>query len=105
MVTRKRFRTVLTAVSLYIGAALVIGYFGVNAYTGNHGLKAKQSLDQQIGQLMRERDALRAERAQWTRRVALLNAERLDPDMLDERARALLDYVDPHDLVMRVRFP
>ena len=24
----------------------------------------------------------------------------LDPDMLDERARALLDYVDPRDLIL-----
>jgi hypothetical protein len=24
----------------------------------------------------------------------------LDPDMLDERARALLDYADPHDLTL-----
>ena len=32
MVTRKRFRTVLNALALYTIAALVIGYFGVNAY-------------------------------------------------------------------------
>ena len=40
----------------------------------------------------------RAERAGWERRVALLRSDRLDPDMLDERARALLDYVDPRDV-------
>ena len=33
----------------------------------------------------------------WERRVALLRSDKLDPDMLDERARALLDYVDPRD--------
>ncbi len=51
MVTRRRFRTVLNALALYTIAALVIGYFGVNAYTGNHGLRARQDLDQQIAQL------------------------------------------------------
>jgi cell division protein FtsB len=30
--------------------------------------------------------------------VALLRADRLDPDMLDEQARALLDYVAPNEL-------
>ena len=37
MVTRKRFRTFLNALALYTIAALVIGYFGVNAYSGNRG--------------------------------------------------------------------
>ena len=46
-------RTVLTALGLYAMAALLIGYFGVNAYTGNHGLRAQQDLDQQIAQLQR----------------------------------------------------
>jgi cell division protein FtsB len=102
MVTRIRLRTVLTALGLYLGAALLIGYFGVNAYTGKRGLKARHVLDQQIAQLAAERDALRAERAQWERRVALLKSANLDPDMLDERARALLDYVDPRDLTLRL---
>jgi cell division protein FtsB len=105
MVTRKRLRSFLTALGLYIGAALLIGYFGVNAYTGNHGLRAKQNLDQQIAQLNAELSGLKAERAIWDRRVSLLKSDSLDPDMLDERARALLDYVDPRDLTLQVMQP
>ena len=60
MVTRKRFRAVLNALALYTIAALVIGYFGVNAYSGNRGLRAKQDLDQQIAELTAELDALKA---------------------------------------------
>ena len=105
MVTRKRLRSVLTALSLYLCATLLIGYFGVNAFIGNHGLNARQGLNLQIARLVAERDAVRADRQQWERRVALLNWERLDPDMLDERARALLDYVDPRDLTRLNRRP
>ena len=97
MVTRKRLRSFLTTLGLYVGVALLIGYFGVNAYTGNHGLRAKQDLDQQIAQLTVELSALKAERTNWDRRVSLLKSDSLDPDMLDERARSLLDYVDPRD--------
>ena len=48
MVIRRKLRRFLTTLGLYVGCALVIGYFGVNAYTGNHGLRAKQDLDQQF---------------------------------------------------------
>jgi cell division protein FtsB len=103
MVTRRRLRSVLTALGLYLGVALLIGYFGVNAYTGNHGLKARHDLDQQIAQLSVELASLKAERMNWERRVSLLRPESLDPDMLDERARALLDYVDPRDLTLPLK--
>jgi cell division protein FtsB len=103
MVTRRRLRSFLTALALYVGAALLIGYFGVNAYTGNHGLRAKQDLDQQIAQLTVELTTLKAERMGWERRVSLLKSDNLDPDMLDERARALLDYVDPNDLTLQIK--
>ena len=32
--------------------------------------------------------------------MALLRADRLDPDMLDEQARALLDYAAPNELTL-----
>jgi cell division protein FtsB len=105
MVTRNRFRTVLNALALYIIAALVIGYFGVNAYSGNHGLRARQDLDQQIAHLSGELTTLKAERANWERRVSLLKPESIDPDMLDERARSLLNYADPRDLTLRLKQP
>jgi cell division protein FtsB len=100
MVTRKRLRSVLSTLGLYVTAALLIGYFGVNAYSGNHGLKAKEDIDRQIAAQSSELEALKHERAQWDRRVALLRADKLDPDMLDQQARGLLDYVDPHDLTL-----
>jgi cell division protein FtsB len=105
MVTRNRLRAVLNALALYIIAALVIGYFGVNAYSGNHGLRARQDLDQQIAQLSDELDSLKAERATWERRVALLRPQSIDPDMLDERARVLLNYADPRELTLRLKQP
>ena len=100
MVTRKRLRSFLTALGLYVLAALLIGYFGVNAYSGDRGLKAKEDIDRQIASLTADLDRLKLDRAQWERRVALLRSSKLDPDMLDEQARALLDYVDPRELTL-----
>ena len=105
MVKRPRLRSILTSFALYSMAAMLLGYFGVNAFTGNHGLKARHELDAQIASLNTERDQLRAERQRWEQRVALLKPDGLDPDMLDERARTLLEYVDPRDLILIPRKP
>ena len=105
MVTRPRIRAFFTALGLYVLAGLLIGYFGINAYTGNRGLRARQDLDQQIAAITSQIEEVRAERAQWERRVALLKPDSIDPDMLDERARALLDDADPRDLVLIVKKP
>jgi cell division protein FtsB len=100
MVSHRRRRTILTALALYTFAALFIGYFGMNAFSGDHGLRAQQDLDQQMASMRDQLAQLKAERAVWERRVSLLRSDRIDPDMLDERARALLGFTDPRDLTM-----
>ena len=100
MVSHRRRRAILTAIVLYAFAALYIGYFGVNAFTGRHGLRAQQDLEQQLASMQHELAGLKAERGSWERRVSLLRSDRIDPDMLEERARALLGFADPRDLIL-----
>jgi cell division protein FtsB len=100
MVTHRRRRTILTALALYTLAALFIGYFAVNAFTGNRGLRAAQDIEQQKAEMKSELARLKTERRTWEHRVSLLRSDRIDPDMLDERVRAMLDYVEPNDIVM-----
>ena len=68
-------------------------------------LRARQGLDEQIARLQRELAELRAERATWERRVSLLRPASIDPDLLDERARAQLEYIDSRELTFRLRQP
>ena len=103
MVSRNRLKSVLTGLALYAIAAAIVGYFGVNAYTGKYGLNARQELDQEITALTSELVRLKQERAEGERRVSLLRSDRVDPDMLDERARYQLDYANPRDLVRTAR--
>ena len=98
MVSHRRRRTILTALALYCFAALFVGYFAMNAFSGDHGLRAQQDLDQQMASMRDQLAELKAERAVWERKVSLLRSDRIDPDMLDERARALIGYADPRDL-------
>ncbi len=105
MVSRRKLRTFLGTLGLYVGCALVIGYFGVNAYTGNHGLRAQHDLDQQFTVLTDELGRLKQERAEWQHRVKLLKSSSIDPDTLDERARAGLNYLDPRELTLMLKRP
>ena len=100
MISNRRRRTILTALGLYTFAAAFIGYFGINAFTGNHGLRAQIDLDQQMTAMQEELRQVKAERAIWERRVALLRSDRLDPDMLDERARILLNFSRKEDIIV-----
>src|SRR5712691_115069 len=105
MVSRNRLKSVLTGLALYTMAAAIVGYFGVNAYTGKYGLNARQELDQEIIALTSELVRLKQERAEGERRVALLRSDRVDPDMLDERVRYQLDYANPPELIVKFQNP
>ena len=63
----------------------------------------EQDLEQQMASIKDELDALKSERAEWEQRVSLLRSDRIDPDMLEERGRALLDYVDPRDVTLLLK--
>ncbi len=80
-----------------------IGYFAVNAFSGNHGLVAKQQLLKQFAELTAEFGRAEVERLQWERRVSLLRSDRLDPDLLDERARAELHYMHPREVTFNLK--
>lgn len=103
MVSRARLKAFLTGVALYSIAAAMVGYFGVNAYTGKYGLNARQELDQEIIALTSELARLKQERIEGEKRVSLLRADRVDPDMLDERVRYQLDFANPRDLVRVIK--
>ena len=103
MVSRTRLKSFLAGFALYTMAAMLVGYFGVNAYTGKYGLNARQELDQEIIALTSELARLKRERADGEQRVSLLRSGQIDPDMLDERARFQLDYAHSRDLVRVVR--
>jgi cell division protein FtsB len=99
MVSRTRLKAVLTGLALYTMAAAMIGYFGVNAYTGKYGLNARQDLDQEIIALTSELARLKQERVEGEQ----LRSDQVDPDMLDERVRYQLDYAHPRDLVRMIK--
>ena len=86
-------------------AIAVGGYFVYHLHTGDHGLEARAVLEKRKAVLAGELAGLKDVRARLERDVALLRPESLDPDMLDERARAILNLAHPDDLIMLKRRP
>jgi cell division protein FtsB len=76
------------------------GYFWTNTLEGDRGRLAFESRKSVLEQLRLEKIAAEAERTTWRRRVAALRTQSLDRDLLDERARALLNFSDPNDLIL-----
>jgi cell division protein FtsB len=85
---------------LACGAA---GYFAYHLQSGDHGLEARAKLEGRKAVLEGELAGLEAVRQRIERDVALLRPESLDPDMLDERARAILNLAHEDDLIMLKR--
>jgi cell division protein FtsB len=92
--------TALIFPALALGAA---GYFGYHLQIGDHGLKARADLEGRKAVLAGELAGLQEVKQRLERDVSLLRPESLDPDMLDERARAILNLAHSDDLIMLKR--
>jgi cell division protein FtsB len=73
--------------------------FGYHLQNGDHGLEARADLDRRKEVLAGEFAGLTEVKQRLERDVALLRPESLDPDMLDERARAILNLSHSEDLI------
>ncbi|WP_376091056.1 septum formation initiator family protein [Roseomonas sp. CCTCC AB2023176] len=76
------------------------GYFAYHAMHGTRGLLAR---DARIAEISAARVVLaeaEAERDMMERKVAGLRSDRMDRDVLEERARALLNVVAPGEIII-----
>ncbi|QFU16440.1 FtsB family cell division protein [Microvirga thermotolerans] len=100
MVIRRRARRILIPLVLYSISAAVVAYFVHHAHSGARGFQAREQYEAQAAELNKELAALKTERTDWERRIALLRSEQIDRDLLEERARIVLGRVHRNDLVI-----
>ena len=98
---RALIRALRQTIGPAIGAAIV-GYFAYHAIQGDRGLIALSHLQNEIQQAEAVLAQVRGERTNLEQRASLLKRDHLDPDMLDERARAVLNYSHPDDVIILV---
>ena len=90
-----RLRPILTSL-VCLGLA---AYFSYHLLNGDHGLDAHAALQNRVTALQGELAGLKAVRRRMERDVDLMRSSRLDPDMLDEQVRAVLNFAHPRDIV------
>jgi cell division protein FtsB len=82
---------------LFLGVAV---YFGWHVTHGERGTEAREARRADIAGAIQQRAAAQADWDAAQRRVNGLRNDHLDPDQLDERARALLNLTQPGEIVI-----
>ena len=77
-----------------------VGYFAYHAIRGERGVIALRQLSHQVELAQLEYYKIKSQREELEHRVSLLHPDSLDPDMLDERARVMLNYGLKNDIVI-----
>ena len=93
---RKYLRRSLRAI-LLAGVSLYLGYHVVQ---GEHGVIAWLKISQQIEFTGTELEELSNRHRELENRVQLLRSDSLDPDLLEERARVVLNYALKEDRIV-----
>ena len=94
--------------SIPLGTFLVLGllvlgsgYFLVAAIVGPYGVFRQAEINAEVDELRTELAVLEDEVARMENLTRRLSDEYLDLDLLDERARDMLGYVRPDEIVIR----
>ena len=96
---KRRARQIVLPV---LGTCVVV-YFIYHTIQGDRGLRAYVNLRKEVEVATSTLSVLNAERVILERHVRLLHPNSLDRDMLEERARAILNAVHNDDVVILIQ--
>lgn len=75
-------------------------YFAFHAIKGDRGVLALRQLSQRVEIARLEYDKIKSTRMDLESKVHLLHPDNLDADMLDERARVMLNYGHEDEIII-----
>ena len=90
LITKEIRRRARHVVGPFLGLTLVV-YFAYHTVQGDRGLMAWWQLNQEVKQAEETLAQLDETRTTLDRRASLLRPDHLDPDLLEERARLMLN--------------
>lgn len=88
----------------FIGALLISfqAYLGYGAINGRFGIESQKQMTLDIVALESQSYALQKQITALQHRISLFAPDRLDPDIVSERARELLSMAAPGDIIVKL---
>ncbi len=77
-----------------------MAYFLYHTIQGDHGWMAMLRLKGEVENAQSTLGELQKEHEELEHRVQMLRADHIDPDMLDEQSRAMLNYSKPNEIIV-----
>ena len=102
MPTRLKRPAIWRPLALTVALLGFQGYLGFSAIGGQFGIENRTQILLDIDQLKARSAALQAEIDAYRHRATLMDTRRLDPDIVTERARALLNMAHADDVIVMV---
>jgi cell division protein FtsB len=100
MATRLKKPSVLKQLALSVLLTGFLAYLGANTVGGQFGLVGREEMRNDITEFEAQSAVLQAEIDAIAHRLTLLDPAALDPDLLTERAHALLSMAHPEDTIL-----
>jgi cell division protein FtsB len=79
---------------------LLAAYFVYHSLQGDHGILAWRQLDLLITEAEGSLASLESQRDALERRVRMLRPDSLDPDLVEEQGRRMLNFSHPDDVIL-----
>ena len=102
MSTRLKRKAIWRPLALTAALLGFQGYLGFSAIGGQFGWENRAQILLDIDQLKARSSALQAEIDVYRHRSTLMDTRRLDPDIVTERARAMLNMAHADDIIVMV---
>jgi len=80
--------------------ALIVGYFMYHTIQGERGWVAMIRMQHEVKTAETTLARLKQEREELQHRTELLRNDSLDPDLLEEKSRELLNYSKPNEIII-----
>jgi cell division protein FtsB len=80
--------------------SLLLAYFSYHMVQGQQGVLSLLQMQSKVELAESIHTSVRGEREEIEARVALLRPDNLDPDMIEERARVMLNFAHPNEIVI-----
>lgn len=83
-----------------VAGACVVGYFLYHTVEGERGWLAMLRLKNEVAAAQDNLSQLQQEHKELDHRVQLMRPGSIDPDLLDEKSREMLDYSKPNEIII-----